>query len=46
MAATEPTFGMQHLTVVPTNFEPRESSDEPAASDDRDEEIESDETNQ
>jgi len=22
MAATEPTFGIQHLTVVPVNFEP------------------------
>ena len=22
MAATEPTFGIHHLTVVPANFEP------------------------
>ena len=22
MAATEPTFGIRHLTVVPANFEP------------------------
>jgi len=32
MAATQPTFGMQHLTVVPANFEP-EADDEDAVDD-------------
>jgi len=27
MAATEPTFGIQHLTVVPANFEPVDDAD-------------------
>jgi hypothetical protein len=30
MAASQPSFGMQHLTVVPTNFEPDEDESETA----------------
>lgn len=28
MAATQSTFGMHHLTVVPTNFEPADDDED------------------
>ena len=31
MAATESSFGMRHLTVVPTNFEPPTEGDDEEA---------------
>jgi len=34
MAATQPTFGMQHLTVVPANFEPQAEDEDTAEVDD------------
>ena len=34
MAASQPTFGMQHLTVVPANFDPQTEDEEIAEVDD------------
>ena len=36
MSASTETLGIQHLTVVPTNFEPATESSQPAVDDDAD----------